>query len=121
MIGGQSMLVVEDDSRTAAFVSSILRLAGFTCVEIDATTHEAEHHIRAPSPDFILVDLGLPELDGADFIRSARRSAFLNPILVIASATSDEDVPAALRAGADGYLFKEDLDVRLTAALRELG
>ena len=66
------------------------------------------------------MDLGLPDRDGADLIRAARAAAFLRPILVLTSATGDKQILDALRAGADGYLFKDDLDVRLAGALREL-
>jgi DNA-binding NarL/FixJ family response regulator len=116
----RSALVVEDDARMAALVSTILRLGGFTRVEISGTAREAETRIREVTPDLVLVDLRLPDLDGVALIREARHAAFRNPILVITSVTSDEQVLAALGAGANGYLFKEDLDVRLGNALREL-
>jgi DNA-binding NarL/FixJ family response regulator len=120
MTAERSALVVEDDARTADLMSTILRLSGFTRVETSGTAREAEAHIREVTPDLILVDLRLPDLDGVALIRDARQAAFRNPILVVTSVTSDEQVLAALGAGANGYLFKEDLDVRLGNALREL-
>jgi len=120
MTAERSALVVEDDARTADLVSTILRLGGFTRVETSGTAREAEAHIREVTPDLVLVDLRLPDLDGVALIREARDAEFRNPILVITSVTSDEQVLAALGAGANGYLFKEDLDVRLGSALREL-
>ena len=53
-------------------------------------------------------------------ILALRTAAFREPILVLTSATSDARVLEALRAGADGYLFKEDLDTGLAVALRDL-
>jgi DNA-binding NarL/FixJ family response regulator len=114
------VLVVVDDCRTADSLSAILRLAGFTHVETAVGARRAAEFIGLHEPDVMLIGLALPEGDGGDLVRHMRRIGFRNAILFITSATRDEHVLAALRAGADGYLFKQDLDLRLGSALREL-
>jgi DNA-binding NarL/FixJ family response regulator len=68
----------------------------------------------------MLVDLGLPDRDGVALIQSVRAAGFGGPIVVLTSATGPERILAAVRAGADGYIFKEDLDANLVPALRHL-
>jgi NarL family two-component system response regulator YdfI len=114
------VLVVEDDRRTAQAICAILRSADYSAIEIAHSGARAEVLFQTFDPDLVLMDLGLPDRDGADLIRAARASRFLKPILVLTSATTEDRILAALRAGADGYLFKDDLDPRLTGALREL-
>ncbi len=121
MIQHPRVLLVEDDRRVSDAICAILTGAGYSHLEVAATAGAAERRVRVARPDLILVDLGLPDRDGADLILALRTAAFREPILVLTSATSDARILGALRAGADGYLFKDDLDVALAVALRDLG
>jgi DNA-binding NarL/FixJ family response regulator len=116
----QRVLVVEDDSRMANIIRVVLDEAGFTALEVAHTARNAEARMRTFAPDMLLVDLGLPDKDGAELIRTVRACSFQGRILVLTSAIAPERILAALRAGADGYLFKDDLDARLAGSLFEL-
>jgi DNA-binding NarL/FixJ family response regulator len=114
------VLVVEDDGRVSQAVCAILSSGGFDVAHVADTAAGAAAAVRADPPDLVLVDLGLPDGDGVELIRSLRASAFGRPILVLTSATDPGRVVSALHGGADGYLFKEDLDASLASSLRHM-
>ena len=118
MIHFPRVLLVEDNSQVSAAICAIMISAGYSDLEVAKTAAVAERRVRLAHPDLVLVDLGLPDRDGADLILALRTAAFREPILVLTSPTSDARVLEALRAGAYGYLFKEDLDTGLAAQLR---
>ena len=74
-------------------------------------------------PDLILLDLGLPDLDGATVVRRVRRDA-TTPIVIVSARDREADKIAALDAGADDYVTKPvgmgELDARITAVLRRV-
>jgi DNA-binding NarL/FixJ family response regulator len=118
--GDPHVLLVEDDRPTAEAIQLVLRAAGFTAVSALATAGAAEREIAALRPDILIVDLGLPDGDGVELIAAVRAGGFAGRVLVLTSATAAERILAALDAGADGYLFKDEIDVRLAASLRDL-
>ena len=116
------ILVVEDDPAVARPISTTLE------------THNYQYHrvqngagalLEAASarPDVILLDLGLPDMDGIDVIRKIRGWSNV-PILVVSARSDDTDKVSALDAGADDYLTKpfsvEELLARLRVALRRV-
>jgi two-component system KDP operon response regulator KdpE len=114
------VLVVEDESGIAQFVAASLSAAGLrprTC----ATAHDAEQEIRKRAPDLLILDLGLPDEDGVDFI-SRSRGSLRAPVLVLSARTQEAEKIAALDAGADDYLTKPfgvgELLARVRAMLR---
>jgi DNA-binding NarL/FixJ family response regulator len=115
-----NILVVEDNAPTAALICTILAEADFQGVSVAETARQAELAMARRAPDLVLLDLGLPDGDGVTVIERARARAFAKPILVLTGATRDDQVLRALRAGADGYLFKEDLNHELVPGLREV-
>jgi len=116
----QRALLVEDDRRIAEVIRDIVCGAGFTALDVVHTAALAEACLRSGTHGLALVDLGLPDRDGIELIRATRAAAFDGAILVLTSATHPERILAAVRAGADGYLFKEDLDATLAPALHHL-
>jgi DNA-binding NarL/FixJ family response regulator len=120
MSDSDQVILVEDELRTSAAIELLLHAAGFPHVAVFDTALSAAAAIAKGHPTMVLVDLGLPDLDGVDLIHRLRLGGYRAHILAVTSVTSDERILAALRAGADGYLFKSELDVRLAAALREL-
>jgi two-component system, OmpR family, KDP operon response regulator KdpE len=114
------VLLVEDDDATRDAVARNLEGHGFR-VTVSGDVAEALRQWDAERPDLILLDLGLPDLDGSSLVRHVRREA-TTPILIL-SARSDERVKVAtLEAGADDYVTKpfgmDELRARIGAVLR---
>lgn len=99
------LLLVEDSARLAALLGEAVREAGW---RLDAVTTlaEAEAAIAAAEHDLILLDLGLPDGDGLDLLRTIRRAADATPVLIITARGTVEERIAGLDAGADDYLVK---------------
>ena len=118
----ERVLVVEDDKAIRALVTTTLESNGIPHLWA-ATGHDALAEATRANPDIMLLDLGLPDMDGVDVIRTVRQWSML-PIIVLSARTEDEDKVEALDAGADDYLTKpfsvEDLLARLRAALRRI-
>ena len=116
------ILVVEDDAAVRNLMAVTLETRGYryhlaqngTEALIEATTHQ---------PDVILLDLGLPDMDGVEIIRKVRSWSGI-PIIVISARSEDTDKVEALDAGADDYLTKpfsvDEMLARLRVALRRL-
>src|SRR6476661_7439865 len=114
------ILVVEDDESVAAGVLEGLTRAGFQASHVgDGAAALAE--VRAASPDFVLLDLGLPDMDGTDVCR-AIRALTLIPIIVVSARDEEIDRVLALELGADDYLVKpfgmRELIARIRAVAR---
>src|SRR5690349_21312402 len=112
------LLVVEDDARLGAALGQVLNACSFDA-ELVTTGAAAERAIERADFDVALVDLGLPDVDGVEVIQRMRARRPEMPILVITVVSLEERILAALRAGACGYLYKEDLGTRLVAAIDE--
>jgi two-component system KDP operon response regulator KdpE len=114
------VLVIEDDPQTLRAIVRLMRQHGY---EADSATtgEEALRRWEARRPDVILLDLGLPDLDGGSIIRRVRRDA-ATPIVVVSARGSESDRVEALDAGADDYLTKpfgvRELHARIGAVLR---
>ena len=117
------ILVVEDDAAVRSLMAVTLETRGYRYhlsqngaeALIEATTHQ---------PDVMLLDLGLPDMDGVDIIRKVRGWSTM-PIIVISARSEDSDKVEALDAGADDYLTKpfsmDELVYRIEAILRRAG
>ena len=118
----ERVLVVEDDKAIRALVTTTLESNGIPHLWA-ATGHDALAEATRANPDIMLLDLGLPDMDGVDVIRTVRQWSML-PIIVLSARTEDDDKVAALDAGADDYLTKpfsvEELLARLRATLRRI-
>ncbi|MEG2206721.1 MAG: response regulator transcription factor [Clostridia bacterium] len=118
-----TVLVVEDDRAVRSLISTTLETHRYHYLLAEngrsAIMQAQTHH-----PDVILLDLGLPDIDGVQVI-SAIREFLVAPIIVVSARSEDQDKIAALDAGADDYLTKpfnvEELLARLRAALRRMG
>jgi two-component system KDP operon response regulator KdpE len=122
-MSGPHLLLVEDDEAMRSSVAANLGAHGIHVSEA-ADGAAALRHWDAARPDLILLDLGLPDVDGGTLIRRIRREA-TTPILVLSARGAERDKVAALEAGADDYLAKpfglEELRARITALLRRTG
>lgn len=114
------VLVVEDDQALQRSLLVTLKAAGYSCVSA-ATLAEARRARAHHRPHVILLDLGLPDGDGLEFIGDIRREA-LTPIVVLTARDAEVLKVRALDAGADDYVTKpfglDELLARLRAALR---
>ena len=114
------ILIVDDEPQIQRFLGHALVAAGYdTCTAGNGA--EALAQIAAQEPDLVILDLGLPDGDGLDFIRDIRQWSPV-PIIVLSARSEEHDKIAALDAGADDYLSKPfgigELQARLRVALR---
>jgi DNA-binding response OmpR family regulator len=117
-------LIVEDDPTSAHLSRHVLEQEGFT-VDQAVTGSEAIALTTAHNYDAIVLDLGLPDLDGLLVLQSIRRGGRTTPVLVLTGAQDTEMTVRALDAGADDYLKKppvpEELRARVRAIVRRGG
>ena len=114
------ILVIEDESNIRSFVQTVLETGGYHVLTA-ATCSQGEMMFSSHVPDMVILDLGLPDGDGLDFIRSVRMDS-TTPILVLSARTMESDKVAALDLGANDYMTKPfgtaELLARVRAALR---
>ena len=116
------VLVVEDETPIRRFLKAALEAHGFKLLEA-TTGAQAMAMAASHNPDIILLDLGLPDIDGLEVIKRLREWSN-TPIIVISARGKDTEKVAGLDAGADDYLAKpfsvEELSARMRVALRHL-
>lgn len=113
------VLLVEDDLLLGEGIVHALKQAGFTANWIVSGTH-ALNEIKAKAPDILLLDLGLPDMDGLNLLKTIRALPSDMPILILTARDSIESKVAGLDAGADDYLTKPFARDELIARLRVL-
>ncbi len=116
------ILVVEDDAAVRNLMAVTLETRGYR-YHLARNGAEALIEATAHQPDVILLDLGLPDMDGVEIIHKVRSWSGM-PIIVISARTDDADKVEALDAGADDYLTKpfsvDEMLARLRVALRRI-
>ena len=117
----KSVLVVDDEPKIVDVVGDYLRSAGYT-VTTAADGERALELARARPPDLVVLDLGLPGLDGLDVTRELRRASPPVPIIMLTARGEETDRVLGLELGADDYLVKpfspRELVARVRAVLR---
>lgn len=117
------ILIVDDEPKIVRLVVDYLAAAGFT-VSTAGTGNEALMRVRTERPDLVVLDLGLPGLDGLDVTRAIRRSGEL-PIIMLTARDDETDRVLGLELGADDYVTKpfspRELVARVRAVLRRHG
>jgi len=118
-----AILVVEDDASIMQFVCASLSASGLRPVAASTAAQALQEAAREP-PRLLIVDLGLPDMDGVDLIAKMRETISV-PVLVLSARSQEEQKIAALDAGADDYLVKPfgvgELLARVRAMLRRAG
>lgn len=113
-----NVLIVEDELAISRFLRTALEGDGLRVHEA-GTLQRGLIEAATRKPDLVILDLGLPDGDGIDFIREVRQWSQM-PILVLSARTEETDKIAALDAGADDYLIKPfgigELQARLRGA-----
>lgn len=115
----QNVLVVEDEAQIRRFVRSALETEGWRVSEVGRADQGLLEAGRC-APDLVILDLGLPDRDGVEFVRDLRAWSAV-PVLILSARSSEEDKINALDAGADDYLTKPFGVGELLARVRALG
>ena len=114
------VLVVEDEQNISNFISTVLTANDFD-VLVAQTGAEAVSMITSHCPDLIILDLGLPDMDGMNILKEVRSWSSL-PIIVVSARTHEHDKVMALDLGADDYIEKpfgtSELLARIRTAIR---
>ena len=122
MTAGPRVLVIDDEKSIRRFLKTTLASNGFTVAEAQ-TGKEALEALTSLHPDVLVLDLGLPDMDGIEVTRLVRKKSQI-PIIILSVREADTDKIAALDAGADDYLTKPfsagELMARFRAVLRRL-
>ncbi len=117
---GVRVLVVDDERAIRRYLHAALNAQGYTVYEA-AQGQEALNAVVTDRPDLIILDLGLPDIDGVEVTRRLREWTHI-PILILSVREQESDKIAALDAGADDYLTKPfssgELMARMRVALR---
>lgn len=115
-----SVVIIEDEQRIRELVSRVLADRGHD-VEATATAMEGLQAVVRVSPELVILDMGLPDLDGTELLKMIRAVSAV-PIIVATARSEDRDVIRTLDAGADDYLIKpfsvDQLEARVRAVLR---
>jgi two-component system alkaline phosphatase synthesis response regulator PhoP len=116
------ILVVDDEPQIAAICRDYLEQAGFA-VTIASTGPDALAAARSAAPDLVVLDLGLPKLDGLDVTRALRKHSNV-PIIMLTARVEESDKLVGLELGADDYLTKpfspRELVARVRAVFRRI-
>jgi two-component system KDP operon response regulator KdpE len=117
-----TILLVDDDVSIQRAVAPLLRSRGYH-VDVVSTGVEAVKRVADAAPDLIVLDLGLPDLEGAEVCRRMRESTKA-PIVILSARSGEAEKVAALDIGADDYVTKpfgpEELLARIRVALRRV-
>ncbi len=98
-------MIVDDERGIREILARLVRRAGYEAVEAADGVH-ALAAIGREAPDALLLDIGMPGVDGLEVLRQAKRVAPLLPVVMITSHAGTEDIAAALQCGARAYLVK---------------
>jgi len=112
----EKILVVEDEKSIAHFIATVLNNNGYEAMRA-RTGQEALSMVSSHCPDLIILDLGLPDMDGMDLLRQIRSWSGL-PVVVVSARSHERDKVTALDLGADDYLTKPFGTAELLARVR---
>ena len=114
------ILLVEDDHNIANFIQTVLETNGYQVLTAERCC-QGIMVLTSHVPDLVVLDLGLPDLDGTEFLREVRRESMI-PIIVLSARSDERDKVTALDLGANDYITKPfgtaELLARVRAALR---
>ena len=120
MIIREKILVVEDEKSIANFIATILTSNGYDVMRANYGS-DALSMISSHCPDLVILDLGLPDMDGLEILKEIRSWSSL-PVVVVSARSYEQDKVIALDLGADDYLTKpfgtEELLARVRTAIR---
>lgn len=109
------VLIIEDERRISNFLCTVLKANNYDVISA-VTGNDACAVINSHCPDVIILDLGLPDMDGTEILRSVRKWSSM-PIIVVSARSSEKDKVTALELGADDYITKPFSPSELTARI----
>jgi two-component system KDP operon response regulator KdpE len=115
-MSGERILIAEDDRQISNFICYALKNDGFSCAAAFNGKDALSKLVSAPA-DILLLDLGLPDMEGLDIIKQVREWSDM-PIIVVSARDRDMEKAKALDSGADDYLTKPFSATELTARVR---
>jgi len=114
------ILIIEDEANIRNFVKTLLTMNQYQVFTAENGT-EGMFEVRVHCPDLILLDLGLPDMDGLDFLKELRRE-YMTPVIVLSARYDELDKVKALDLGANDYVTKPfgsaELQARIRSAIR---
>ena len=114
------VLVVEDDKRISNFIKTVLEANNYDVI-VAQTGAEAYSMVTSQCPDVVILDLGLPDMDGMKILQGVREWSAM-PVIVVSARTHERDKVEALDLGADDYITKpfgtSEMLARIRAAIR---
>jgi two-component system KDP operon response regulator KdpE len=120
MTGGPSILVIDDEQQIRRLLQISLEANGFT-VCLASSGEEGLLRASMERQELIILDLGLPDLDGTEVLRKIRQT-MATPVIILSVRNTEQDIISCLESGADDYLIKPfrtgELVARIHAALR---
>lgn len=111
------ILIAEDEQRISSFIEKGLRAEGFTADTVQ-DGHLAVEHARSGIYDLMILDIGLPGLDGFSVLRRIRAERIMLPVIILTARDAVEDTVAGLSSGADDYMRKPFAFDELLARVR---
>ncbi|GAA4287137.1 response regulator transcription factor [Georgenia daeguensis] len=115
------ILIVEDEAGISSFVTKGLKAAGHQPTAV-GTGREALAHAHTDGYDLVILDIGLPDMDGFDVLQRIRGQGSTVPVIILTARSSVDDTVAGLEGGADDYMAKpfrfEELLARVRLRLR---
>jgi DNA-binding NarL/FixJ family response regulator len=115
------VLIVEDEPEfLRRFTNAVLTDPELALAGSAGTGRAAIAMLEAAPPDVVLLDLGLPDIDGVEVIRQAQRMSHPCDVLVVSMFDDDQHVLDSIEAGASGYLLKDALPESIVSSIREL-
>lgn len=122
MSNSATIVVVEDEAQIRRFLRTTLLSEGYQVIEAE-TGKQGLAEAATRKPDLVILDLGLPDMDGVEVVRGMRTWSFV-PIIILSARAQESDKISALDAGADDYLVKPfgvgELLARIRVALRHI-
>ena len=110
------LLVIEDERNIKSFIETVLETNEYQVITAE-TCKQGLMMFSSHRPDLVILDLGLPDMDGLEFIKEVRKSS-LTPIIVLSARTTENDKVQALDLGANDYVTKPFSTAELMARVR---
>ena len=115
-----NIIIIEDEKNICSFIEHILEPQGYRVISAN-TGKEGLQYITSEHPDVILLDLGLPDMDGLEVLQKLRSWSDV-PVIIISARTKEQEKVSALDLGADDYITKPfgtgELMARIRTSLR---